>query len=124
MVRKIKITLTILVSILFVCTMVGCSGISERYADTITQRYQDGRPLTYAKVLKKLGTPSEKQLVDDSPNFEAGDLVWYEGYGPNDGEKLLEDVMSGKKVKAIYVSFYDGFATYAMYAELDKADFV
>lgn len=120
MIRKIKISFVVLVSVLFVWTMAGCKGISERYADTITKRYQDGRPLSYSKVLSKLGTPTTKELKDDTPNFETGELTWYEGYGPNQEDQLLEDVKNGKKVKSIYVSFYDGFAVYALYAVLEE----
>ncbi len=111
---SIALTLVLCASI-----FVGCSKVSQSYADKINNAAKDGNHLTYEKVMKDLGD-GVTGLAGGLPGHETGAVTAVKGC--KTAEEALEKTLSGEAYEAIIVTFLNGKATFAEYVKVEAKD--
>ena len=108
--KFVKVMALMLVVVMSVALLASC-GVSEKTAEKINQAAKDGEAMTVEEV-KKLCGGDPTVGVDI---VLAGEMIWISGCkNLEDAQKKYED---GKTLKALFVTFVLGKATFADYKD-------
>ena len=102
--KFIKVLSLVLVVVLSVTFLTGCSKCNQKYADKINEKAEQKKWVTYEKVMKDLGDEAEDTTVEVL-GYRVGAII------------LTEEKGNVKKVLTIVIE--DGVAKSASYKEIE-----
>lgn len=119
---KTKSLKLVLVLVLTLCLtlLVGCGSVSQSYADKVNEAAKTEEKMTYEEVVKDLGDPTVGLAGSGSILGKTGVCVWVKGC--KTAEDLEEMLKNEETAPSITVTFLNGKATAAVYADEYKGE--